>query len=86
MAWLAEYEQLEQSCIDEGLLTKAFGKGNLRITKKGQQFVKLAAATDEEVAATLQEAVHTPWLERREALVTLVVFARHRQPPGEAAH
>jgi hypothetical protein len=34
VAWLDEYEQLEQSCVDEGLLTKAFGKGNLRITKK----------------------------------------------------
>jgi hypothetical protein len=85
MAWLDEYDQIEQSCIDEGLLTKAFGKGNLRITKKGQQFVKLAAATDEEVFAALQEALATPWLERREALVTLVVIARQRQPSGEAS-
>ena len=58
VAWsYDEFKQLHQSCIDDGLLTSAFGRGNLRITKKGRQFVKLAAATDEEVLSALQEAV-----------------------------
>lgn len=61
----AEYERLQQSCIDEGPLTRAFGNGNLRITRKGQQFVKIAAITDEEVAAAIQEAVSTRWRDRR---------------------
>jgi hypothetical protein len=74
-----EYKELRQSCIDDGLLKKAFGRGNLRITKKGQEVVKRMAVRDAEVAAAVQEAVHTPLLERREALVTLLLFARQRE-------
>jgi hypothetical protein len=80
-----EFKKLHQSCIDDGLLTKAFGRGNLRITKKGREFVKFAAMADEEVASALQEAIHTPLLERREALVTLVLLARERVPRSDDA-
>jgi hypothetical protein len=74
-----EFERLRQSCIDEGLLAPAFGRGNLRITKKGREVVKLAAITDEEVASALQEALRTPWLDRRSALVAVVLLARQRR-------
>ena len=76
-----EFKELRQSCIDDGLLKRAFGRGNLRITKKGRQVVKLAAIADEEVASALQEAVSAPLLERRQALVTLLLFARQREQP-----
>jgi hypothetical protein len=57
VAWrYDEYKELRQSCVDDGLLTKAFGRGNLRITKKGREVVKRMAVLDEEVAAALQEA------------------------------
>jgi hypothetical protein len=74
-----EFKELQQSCIDDGLLTPAFGRGNLRITKKGRQLVKLAAIAVEEVASALEWAVHTPLLERRQALVTVVLVARERE-------
>lgn len=82
-----EFKGLEQSCLDDGLLAPAFGRGNLRITKKGREVVRLAAITDEEVASALQDALRTPWLERRGALVTLVLFARQRlrSPEGGIA-
>jgi hypothetical protein len=73
-----ELKKLQQLCVDIGLLTKAFGRGNLRITKQGSGVVRLAAALDEEVASAVQEALRTPWLERREALVSLLLFACHR--------
>jgi hypothetical protein len=80
VAWsYDEYRELRQSCVDDGLLTKAFGRGNLRITKKGQEVVKRMAVLDEEVAAAVQEALGTPLLERREALVTLLLIARQRE-------
>ncbi len=73
-----EFKELEQSCLDDGLLAPAFGRGNLRITKKGREVVKLAVIVDEEVASALQDALRTPWLERRSALVALVLLARQR--------
>jgi hypothetical protein len=79
VAWSYDEHRLRQSCVDDGLLTKAFGRGNLRITKKGQEVVKRMAVLDEEVAAAVQEALGTPVLERREALVTLLLFARRRE-------
>jgi hypothetical protein len=74
-----EVEQLEQSCLDDGLLASAFGRGNLRITKKGRELVKISAIVDEEVASALQDALRTPWLERRQALVDLVLLIRTKQ-------
>jgi hypothetical protein len=65
------------------LLTSAWGKGRLRITKKGRNFVKLAAMADDEVASAVQRATRSPWLERRQALVTLVLVARLRVPRGD---
>jgi hypothetical protein len=79
-----EFTKLHQSCVDDGLLAPAFGRGNLRITKKGREVVKLAAIVDEEVRSALQDALRTPWLQRREALVTLVLFARQRLPTSES--
>jgi hypothetical protein len=76
---LEEFEQLHASCIEDGLLTRGFG-GKLRITKKGQDFVKVAAITDEEVSFALQEALRTSWLDRRSALVAVVLVARSRLP------
>jgi hypothetical protein len=73
-----EHMELRQSCLDDGLLTSAFGRGNLRITKKGRKVVKYKAVTDEVVADALQEALRTPWLERREALVAVVLVAKER--------
>lgn len=73
-----ELKELEQSCLDDGLLAPAFGRGNLRITKKGREVVKLAAITDEEMASALQGALRTPWLERRSALVTLMLSTQQR--------
>jgi len=76
---LGEFEDLRTSCIEDGLLTRGRG-GYLRITKEGREFVKLAAILDEEVASALQEAVHTRWRDRREALVSLVLFSRQQLP------
>jgi hypothetical protein len=73
------FKDLEASCIDDGLLARGFG-GKLRITKKGRDAVKLAAIADAEVASALAEALRTPWLERRQALVALVLFAREQVP------
>src|SRR5205807_6216894 len=72
-----EFEELRRSCIEDGLLTRTFG-GRLRITKKGQELVKRAAILDEEVAWGVQEALRTSWLDRRSALVSLVLTARLR--------
>ena len=69
-----EFEELRTSCIEDGLLARGFG-GQLRITRKGREVVKLAAVVDEEVASALQDALRTPWLERRSALVALVLLA-----------
>jgi hypothetical protein len=82
---LDELNTARQSCIDEGLLTSAWGKGNLRITKKGRQYVKYNALADEEVEAALKEAIRTPWLERRSALVSLVLVARLRSDAPAAS-
>jgi hypothetical protein len=75
---MEDLARLTQSWLDEGLLAPAFGPGNLRITKKGQTLVKLAAVADEEVASALQEALHEPWLDRRAAFVSVLLFARTR--------
>lgn len=64
---------LKQSCLDDGLLAPAFG-GNLRITRKGRELVKLMAIADEDVASALREALHEPWLQRRAAFVPLHEF------------
>jgi hypothetical protein len=72
-----ELKELEASCIEDGLLTRRFG-GGLRITKRGREVVKLAAITDEEVASALQDVLRTRWLDRGDALLTLVLFARQR--------
>jgi hypothetical protein len=72
------FERLKQSCVEDGLLKPAFGAGNLRITKKGQDFVNGAAIADPEVGEALEEAVRSPWRERRGALVSLLLFARER--------
>jgi hypothetical protein len=72
-----EFEELRTSCIEDGLLARGFGR-QLRITKKGRELVKLAAIVDEEVAWGVQEALRTRWLERRGALVALVLLARQR--------
>jgi hypothetical protein len=69
--------RLEQSCLEDGLLAHAFGR-NLRITKKGQNVVKLAALADEDVASALEEALREPWLERRAAFVSVLLLARMR--------
>jgi hypothetical protein len=76
---LGEFEDLRASCTEDGLLARGLG-GYLRITKKGREFVKIAAITDEEVADALKDAVRTRWRDRREALVSLVLFARLRAP------
>jgi hypothetical protein len=78
MSAIDEFKRLRQSCIDDGLLTRAIGSGNLRITKKGRELVKRGASLDEEVASALQDVLRTRWLDRREALVSLVLFARQR--------
>jgi hypothetical protein len=78
MSAIDEFKRLRQSCIDDGLLTRAIGRGNLRITKKGRELVKRGASLDEEVASALQDVLRTRWLDRREALVSLVLFARQR--------
>jgi hypothetical protein len=78
-----EFKRLEQSCLDDGLLAPAFGRGNLRITKKGAKFVKLASLLDEEVASGVEETLHTPWLERRAALVALLLTARQQLPMND---
>jgi hypothetical protein len=80
---LEKFEELRASCIGDGLLTRGLG-GYLRITKKGRKFVKLAAITDEEVSSALQDALRTPWLDRRGALVSLVLFARQRLPKRDS--
>ena len=80
---LEEFEELQTSCIEDGLLTRTFG-GQLRITKKGRELVKLTAIVDEEVAWGVQEALRTPWLDRRSALVSLVLLARQRMPGGDS--
>jgi hypothetical protein len=72
-----EFKELRQSCLDDDLLAPVFG-GKLRITKKGREVVKVAAITDQEVASALQDALRTPWLERRSAFVALVLLARQR--------
>jgi hypothetical protein len=77
MGTVDDFKKLEVSCIEDGLLTRRVG-GGLRITKRGREVVKLAAITDEEVAAALQEALQTRLLDRGDALVTLVLFARQR--------
>jgi hypothetical protein len=69
--------RLEQSCLEDGLLAHGFGR-NLRITKKGQNVVKLAALVDEDVASALDEALREPWLERRAAFVSVLLLARMR--------
>jgi hypothetical protein len=74
-----ELKGLQTLCLEDGLLARGFG-GRFRITKKGREAVKLAAIVDEEVTSALQDALRTPWLERRSALVTLVLFARERLP------
>jgi hypothetical protein len=71
-----QYMELTQVCLDEGLLAPAFGRGNLRITKKGRELVKFAVTVDEEVASALQDTLRSRWLDRRQELVTLVKFAR----------
>jgi hypothetical protein len=38
------------------------------------EYVKTFAVVDEEVASALQDALRTPWLERRDALEALVLF------------
>ncbi len=77
MESLEDFARLEQSCLEDGLLAPAFG-GHLRITKKGQKVVKLAAVADEEVASALEEALREPWLERRAAFVSVLLLARMR--------
>jgi hypothetical protein len=77
MESLEDFVRLEQSCLDDGLLAPAFG-GNVRITKKGVKVVKLAAVADEEVASALKEALREPWLQRRAALVSVLLLARTR--------
>ena len=72
------FERLRQSCVEDGLLKPAFGAGNLRITKKGQNFVKAAATADPEVAAAVQDVLRSPFLKRREELVSVLLFARSR--------
>jgi hypothetical protein len=74
---LEDLVRLEQSCLEDGLLARAFG-AKLRITKKGQKVVKLPAVADEEVASALEEALREPWLERRAALVSVLLLARMR--------
>jgi len=74
-----EFEELRTSCIEDGLLARGFG-GQLRITKRGREVVKLAAIVDEEVASAARDALRTPWMERRSALVALVLLARRRLP------
>lgn len=74
-----DFVRLEESCLEDGLLAHAFGR-NLRITKKGQNVVKLAALVDQEVASALEEALREPWLERRGALVAVLLLARARNP------
>jgi hypothetical protein len=75
-----QFNELQASCLEEGLLARGLG-GALRITKKGREAVKLAAIHDGEVASALEEALGTPWLERREALLALLLYARERLPP-----
>ena len=77
MESLEDFARLKQSCLEDGLLAPAFGD-NLRITKKGQKLVKLMAVADEEVALALEEALREPWLDRRAALVSVLLFARMR--------
>ncbi len=78
-----EFKELQTSCLEDGLLARGLG-GRLRITKKGREAVKLAAIVDEEVASALQDALRTPWLERRSALVALVLLARQRLPTRDS--
>jgi hypothetical protein len=74
-----ELKALERSCVEDGLLATAFG-GSLRITKKGREVVKVAATVDHEVADALRDALRTPWLSKREALVTVLLLTRLRRP------
>ena len=74
-----EFRALEQSCLAEGLLKPAFG-GVVRITKKGREVAKATALVDDEVADALREALGSPLLERREALVSVLLLARMRRP------
>ena len=67
-----DFERLRQLCVEDGLLKPTFGAGNLRITKRGQNFVKVAASADPEVAEAVQDVLRSPFLERREALVSVV--------------
>jgi hypothetical protein len=66
--------KLRQSCIDEGLLVPALGRRNFQDLEEGMEYVKTFAVVDEEVASALQDALRTPWLERRDALEALVLF------------
>ncbi len=74
---LHDFQRLRASCLEDGLLARTF-RGNLRITKKGRNLVKIMAITDEEVALAVREATSLPWLDRREAFVSLVLLARQR--------
>jgi hypothetical protein len=74
----AEYQELQQFCIEDGLLRPAWGRGNYQISKKGREFVRAAMETDELVASAAKEALSSPRLERREALVALTMFAVQR--------
>ena len=71
---LEEWHTLEQACFDEGLLTHGFGKLP-RITKKGQELVKLMAIADEDVREGLDDALRQRWVERRAAFVTVLELA-----------
>ena len=73
-----DFARLQQACLDDGLLARALGKKNLRITRRGTDFVRVVALADEEIASALEEALHTRWLDRREAFVSVVLLARMR--------
>ena len=73
------FRELQETCLTDGLVKRGFG-GELRITKKGRELVKLAAISDEEVASALQDALRTPWRDRGSTFVSLVHFARSRLP------
>jgi hypothetical protein len=73
-----DFNTLEQSCIAEGLLKPAIG-GVPRITKKGREVVKATALVDDEVADALRDALASPLMARREALVSVLLLACSRR-------
>jgi hypothetical protein len=72
-----QWEQLRQSCYDEGLLSQGRLRGEY-VTKSGRALITAAALVDPEVAPAYQGALNEPVTSRMRALVPVLLLARER--------